>query len=91
MSVLDSCTYYMHPMTVGWVLAPIGNEALADLQPETAFEARTEGLAPYTDYNLGDTVTIVKEDGSTKAMRVVEVVETWDSQGYRATPGLASL
>lgn len=91
-SVLDDCLYrvqmYSYRSQVLW--GP-GEEALADLQPETAFEARTEGLSPYTDYGLGDTVTVVKADGSTRTMRVVEVVETWDSQGYRATPGLASL
>ena len=78
-------------MSVAAVLSAIGQEELADLQPETAFEATTEGLTPYVDYGLGDTVTVFKADGSRKDMRVVEVVESWDSQGYRATPGLASL
>lgn len=90
-SILGYAMFDLSDPSITDVLRDIGQEALADHQPETAFEARTEGLAPYTDYNLGDTVTIVKEDGSTRAMRVVEVVETWDSQGYRATPGLASL
>lgn len=91
-NVLDDCLYrvqrYSYRSQVLW--GP-GMEALADLQPETAFEATTEGLTPYVDYALGDTVAVFKADGSRKDMRVVEVVESWDSQGYRATPGLASL
>lgn len=86
--ILPFITVHMVP---AGILGPPGMETLAGLQPETAFEAATEGLTPYVDYALGDTVAVFKADGSRKDMRVVEVVESWDSQGYRATPGLASL
>ena len=91
-NVFDDCLYRVQMYSYRFhVLWRPGEEALADLQPETAFEATTEGLTPYVDYALGDQVAIYKADGGRKDMRVVEVVESWDSQGYRATPGLASL
>lgn len=86
--ILPFVTINMNPASV---LGPAGKEALAGLQPMEAFEAAVEGLTPYEDYALGDQVAIYKADGERKDMRVVEVVESWDSQGYRATPGLASL
>lgn len=91
-NVLSDCLYRVQSYSYRFqVLWGPGEEALADLQPETAFEAVVEGLTPYVDYGLGDTVAVFKADGERKDMRVVEVVESWDSQGYKATPGLASL
>ena len=90
-SVLGYASFALTDSSTTKVLNDVGKGALADLQPETAFEAVVEGLTPYVDYGLGDTVAVFKADGSRKDMRVVEVVESWDSQGYKATPGLASL
>lgn len=91
LSLLDYGDYAMNPQAATIVLAQVGRDELAQHQPETAFEATVEGLTPYVDYALGDAVAVFKADGSRKDMRVVEVVESWDSQGYKATPGLASL
>ena len=73
------------------VLRPIGEEALANATPTQAFGASVEGMKPYEDYNLGDIVRIIKRPGDWRAMRVAEIVESWDSQGYRATPNLANI
>lgn len=38
------------------------------------------------DYFLGDTVTVINKYGITANSRVLEVVETWDENGYTCTP-----
>ena len=48
-------------------------------------------MKPYEDYNLGDTVRIIKRPGDWRTVRIAEIVESWDSQGYRATPNLANI
>lgn len=73
------------------VFNPIGEETLADAVPTQAFGASVEGMKPYEDYCLGDTVRIIKRPGDIRTMRVAEIVESWDSQGYRATPNLANI
>lgn len=75
-------------MSIGSLFDPIGEEALADLQPRKVLEARLEGLTPYTDYALGDTCTIFLSSGTRASGIVAEIVESWDSQGYRADPTL---
>lgn len=73
------------------VFSPIGEETLANAVPTQAFGASVEGMKPYGDYNLGDTVRIIKRPGDVRTMRVAEIVESWDSKGYRATPNLANI
>lgn len=38
------------------------------------------------DYFLGDMVTVIDKYGSTADAQVLEIVETWDENGYTATP-----
>lgn len=82
--ILPFITVYMVP---AGVLGPPGMEALADLQPQKVFEARLEGLTPYSDYGLGDAVTIYGA-GAARTGVVAEIVESWDERGYTVTPGL---
>lgn len=74
-----------------WIFTPIGEETLANATPTQAFGASVEGMKPYEDYNLGDTVRIIKRPGDWRTVRIAEIVESWDSQGYRATPNLANI
>lgn len=91
LSVLDPAVFSIPRSSWDNALESYGLEALADLQPETAFGASVEGLVPYVDYALGDTVRIIKRPGDWRTVRIAEIVESWDSQGYRATPNLANI
>lgn len=39
-----------------------------------------------TDYNLGDLVTVINRYGVAASTQVLEVMETWDENGYTCTP-----
>ena len=91
LSVLDVATFDLSDSSITTVLRDIGNEALEEHSIETIFEAVTEALTPYVDYNLGDSVTIYKEDGTSSSGIVKEIVESWDDNGYQATPSLVML
>lgn len=91
LSVLDPAVFSIPETQWDDALESYGLEALADLQPETAFGASVEGLVPYQDYSLGDRVKVIKRIGEVREMRVAEIIESWDGRGYRASPTLASL
>ena len=71
-----------------------GVEKLADLVPETAFEGEIDATIMYKyhdDYEVGDICEIRNEYGMNDAVRITEVVQTWEADGYTCIPTLESL
>lgn len=56
-----------------------------------AVEVVTDGLEYGTDYVLGEVVRVGLSTGETMSGVVTEVVESWDSRGYKATPGITRI
>ena len=70
-------------------LAERGATALSEAPIVESMEGTVEPLQMYTykvDYFLGDIVTVVNKYGITADAQVLEVVETWDQDGYTCTP-----
>lgn len=70
-------------------LAERGATALSEAPIVESMEGTVEPLQMYTykvDYFLGDTVTVVNQYGISADAQVLEVVETWDENGYTCTP-----
>lgn len=73
-------------------LAQLSARGAANLAEAAAVESLEGGVEPgqmYTygkDYDLGDLVTVTNKYGITAPARVLEVVETWDENGYTFTP-----
>jgi len=65
-----------------------GQETLASKGVTTSFEGDVDvTFYKYKeDYNLGDIVTIKNEYGIGANARIVEITETWDTEGYFITP-----
>jgi hypothetical protein len=61
-----------------------GNEELAKVANVATFDGQViaESYAYKTDYNLGDVVTVQNEYGITANARIIETIETWDTEGY---------
>lgn len=61
-----------------------GNEELAKVANVATFDGQViaESYAYKTDYNLGDVVTVQNEYGITANARIIETLETWDTEGY---------
>lgn len=56
---------------------------------ETSFSGEIEPSATFKykeDYDLGDIVTVQNEYGMTENCRITEVIENWDSNGYKVIP-----
>lgn len=71
-----------------------GVEKLMDLVPETAFEGEVDATIMYKyreDYNVGDICEICNEFGMSDRVRVTEVVQTWEADGYSCIPTLESM
>lgn len=70
-----------------------GRESLAQSEITTSFEGDVDiSFYKYgVDYALGDIVTIKNEYGIGSNARIVEVVETWDNEGYSITPAFDEL
>lgn len=71
-----------------------GVEKLAEMVPETAFEGEIDATVMYkygVDYNVGDICEIRNEYGMSDAVRITEVVQTWEADGYTCIPTLESL
>lgn len=70
-----------------------GRESLARSEITTSFEGDVDILFyKYgVDYALGDIVTIKNEYNIGSNARIVEVVETWDNEGYSITPAFDEL
>ena len=70
-------------------LAERGNTALSEAPIVESMEGTIEPMQMYTykvDYFLGDIVTVVNKYGIAVDTQVLEVVETWDEDGYTCTP-----
>lgn len=65
-----------------------GKEELAKTLTVTSFEGEiyAESYIYDQDYSLGDVVTIENEYGISVDARIVEVIETWDDNGYSLEP-----
>ena len=77
----------MDELAYDLLLTEAGEEKMADAMPVEAVEIVTESLSPYVDYFLGDSITVIL-GSETKRFKVLEIVESWDSGGYRVTPSL---
>lgn len=70
-------------------LADRGETALCEAPIIQSMEGTIEPTQMYTykvDYFLGDIVTVVNKYGIQVNTQVLEVVETWDEEGYTCTP-----
>lgn len=69
-------------------LRSTGSEELAKNATTTKFEGEvvSDSYVYKKDFNLGDIVTIKNEYGITVDARIVEVIETWDDDGYSFEP-----
>ena len=70
-------------------LAERGATALSEAPIVESMEGTVEPQQMYTykvDYFLGDIVTVVNKYGVSADAQVLEVVETWDQDGYTCTP-----
>lgn len=85
---LDAAVFDVTPTAYSDVLSGIGRAELESMGKSHLFEVSTEGLEPYVDYDLGDTVQVRTASG-TATGTVTEIVESWDARGYKATPTLA--
>lgn len=56
-----------------------------------AVEVAVEGLEYGADYVLGEVVRVGLSTGETMNGVISEVVESWDSRGYKATPGITRI
>lgn len=64
-------------------------EALGEYGVVTSFEGEVEPNYSYkyeVDYDLGDIVQVVNEYGFSTSARIVEVIETFDQEGYSVIP-----
>ena len=71
-----------------------GVEKLTELVPETAFEGEIDSTIMYSyhrDFEVGDICEIRNEYGMNDAVRITEVVQTWEADGYTCIPTLESL
>lgn len=78
---IDLPTYYE-------LLIAEGKDKLAEHKVTTSFEGEVDvnSYKYKTDYDLGDIVTIKNEYGISVDARIVEIIETWDDEGYTIEP-----
>lgn len=65
-----------------------GKSKLSEMTAKAKFEAEID-FNSYTykiDYDLGDVITVKNKYGISLDARVVEIIETWDVQGYTIEP-----
>lgn len=65
-----------------------GTKELAQNETTTKFEAKVidNSFRYKEDYNLGDIVTIQNELGIIVSAQIIEIIETWDNEGYTLEP-----
>lgn len=66
-----------------------GREKLSEHKEVKGFEGEVEPNATYKykiDYNLGDIVTVDNGYGAVARPRIIEIIESWDSTGYKVIP-----
>lgn len=79
------------PRTMILFLQGTAVEELERTRRVHAVEVTVEGLEYGTDYVLGEVVRVGLSTGETMDGVVTEVVESWDSRGYKATPGITRI
>lgn len=84
--VLDAGIYSMDVSQYDLFLFREGESNISQSQPINLIEVAVEGLTPYTDYDVGDTVTIISGTGVNYNGIVKEIIESWDETGYQVTP-----
>lgn len=70
-------------------LAERGNQSLSEAPIVRSMEGAIEPTMMFEykkDYFLGDLVTVINKHGIQADTQVLEIVETWDSDGYTVTP-----
>lgn len=87
----NSSTNTDEPLTEAEYLEQLKNKGESELAKKTwitEFEGEVvaEAFKYKVDYNLGDTVTVSNEFGVTADAKIVEIVETWDKDGYYLEP-----
>lgn len=90
-TAIEAMEWSIDPMSYWDALDNIGEEVLASQEPDGMTWAEIERMIPYAEYGLGDVIRAIWESGERRDMRVSEIVESWDSRGYKATPTLAIL
>lgn len=71
-----------------------GKEKLNDYAAKEAFSSEIAPNMTYqykVDYNLGDVVTLSNEYGITAKPRIIEIIESWNDEGYRVLPTFEEL
>ena len=66
-----------------------GYEHLAEFGYVTSFEGTIEPNTTFRykiDYDLGDLVTVQNDFGISEVVRIAEVIEVWDDNGYAVEP-----
>ena len=77
--------------TIRAFLSESAEECLEDGKAVHAVEVTVEGLQYGVDYNLGEVVRVDLSTGESMDGVISEVVESWDSRGYKATPGITRI
>lgn len=75
-------------------LANKGVESLADYPMVTKFDGQIEATKQFVyekDFKMGDIVQVVNEFGMQGRSRIVEIIRSQDSSGYKLTPTFISL
>ena len=75
------------------LLAERGNEALAEAIATQDYEGEIEPNVNYIfnqDYYLGDIVNLENQYEMTSTVRIIEVIESWDENGYSCIPTFKS-
>lgn len=81
-AILTDAPYYE-------MLEEAGEETLSNMKQLTTFEGEVEASISYvykTDYYLGDIVQVKNDYGIERAARIVEVVESFNDEGYSLIP-----
>ena len=71
-----------------------GVEKMLELVPETAFDGEVDSTIMFkynTDFKVGDICEIRNEYGNGDQVRITEVVQSWEPDGYTCVPTLESL
>lgn len=87
----NSSTNTDEPLTEAEYLEQLKNKGESELAKKTwitEFEGEVvaDSFKYKVDYDLGDTVTVSNEFGVTADAKIVEIVETWDKDGYSLEP-----
>jgi hypothetical protein len=71
------------------LLAEKGNEALSECPATQNYSGEIEASVNYTygqDYFLGDVVNLTNDFNMTDSVRIIEIIESWNENGYTCVP-----